>query len=662
MAAVPPEPEVERVGIILVHGIGEQRRFQHLDGQLRDLLRALHHLRKSNELDTVSVDIASAGAAAFQADQDSWTSGPKPSVTVITHQRAGNRIREVRLEVHEVWWADVNEPYSLAKQFRFWLWGLAVWAHPGKPQSGLGTAGRVYPPKIPNRSALWDRTRLFLTGVFFVLVGYSIGALTFLANRLLNWQTPDVLKVIANYISAVKLYNQRRRFGPGLWWAKEEFLDSIGEPPRVSVRRRMIRAIADVACNLREDPKSPNDRWYVLAHSQGSVVAFNGLMETAYAWPGYLDERRWTRLVKHKMAGPALPTFEIPTGRIMPRRPGWAAANDIAYRQRIFARFRGLLTYGSPLEKFAGIWPALVPISREPGFQDHARWINLYDPVDPVSGRLLAFSKQPVECCPHPTNIGYAASDWLLLAHLKYLTRRKRQPDAATVTVRWLLTGETGWFTRNAGNAGLGTSYDPNGPRHRKRSWLAWASCIAAAIVLLGLGAVILPTLLSGARSAAAAVIHAAAPFLPHLAQPGEYIARGLARLGEAAGDAAGWVHGHLIALAGSVVGAGYPARAVSLLIYAAALTLAVGILSRAFFLFRRDPDDPRRAKPTHEDLKAQALHQFRLRIMAAQQEGAHATATAAVAVPGEHKPKPPPGGDDFALSSIEPEEVEEDG
>ncbi len=25
--------------------------------------------------------------------------------------------------------------------------------------------------------------------------------------------------------------------------------DSVGEPPRVSVRRRMIRAIADVACN-----------------------------------------------------------------------------------------------------------------------------------------------------------------------------------------------------------------------------------------------------------------------------------------------------------------------------------------------------------------------------------------------------------------------------
>ncbi len=35
---------VEQVGVILVHGIGEQRRFEHLDGQLRALIGALDHL------------------------------------------------------------------------------------------------------------------------------------------------------------------------------------------------------------------------------------------------------------------------------------------------------------------------------------------------------------------------------------------------------------------------------------------------------------------------------------------------------------------------------------------------------------------------------------------------------------------------------------------
>ena len=115
---------------------------------------------------------------------------------------------------------------------------------------------RVRPLQIERTTSLWERARLFFVGTFFVLVGYSIGTLTFLANRLFNWQTPRLLRVLANYVSAVKLYTQRRRFGVGFLWHREEFLDSIGEPPRVSIRRRIIRAIADVAANKY-------DRWYI---------------------------------------------------------------------------------------------------------------------------------------------------------------------------------------------------------------------------------------------------------------------------------------------------------------------------------------------------------------------------------------------------------------
>jgi hypothetical protein len=45
---------MQTVGIILVHGIGEQRRFEHLDGQTRLLLDAL---RLHPDVDEVSVDI-----------------------------------------------------------------------------------------------------------------------------------------------------------------------------------------------------------------------------------------------------------------------------------------------------------------------------------------------------------------------------------------------------------------------------------------------------------------------------------------------------------------------------------------------------------------------------------------------------------------------------
>jgi hypothetical protein len=483
---------MEQVGVILVHGIGEQRRFQHLDGQLRDLVESL---AGHDDVQRVSVDISAGRAAAFHAEQDTWNVGPEATVTVTVEHTLRGAPTDTQLKVHEVWWADVNEPYSLAKQFRFWLWGLAIWAHPGKRRSGLGSADRVAPPEVPGGKEAWDRLRLYMVACFFALLGFSIGTLTFLAKRLLLLQTPAVLRVLSNYLSSVKLYNQSWRYGAGLVWAHEDFLDAVGDPPRVSVRRRMIRTIADVACNNY-------DRWYILAHSQGSVVAFNGLMETAYAWPGYLDQDQWVRLCQTGLAGPALPSLLVPAGRLMPRRPGWAAARDIAYRRRIFSRLRGLLTYGSPLEKFAGIWPALVPISREPAMPVDVSWLNLVEPTDPVAGRLLAYDQQPVACCPQAVDIGYAGSWWLLLSHLKYLTRRRAQPDAATATITWLLTDNAALFSAPPGASAdwrLGTWFGWRSIQWRVHRGVAWASWLGAAVILLFLGAIILPMLLEAA-------------------------------------------------------------------------------------------------------------------------------------------------------------------
>jgi hypothetical protein len=348
----------ETVGIILVHGIGEQRRFDHLDGQTRLLLDAL---RDHPGVDEVSVDIRNPGPAPFQAEQDTWSSGPEPAVTIMVRWRpAAGAARETRIGVHEVWWADINERYSIAKQFRFWLWGLAIWAHPGKPGSSRPIARRHWLPVVPGSSVVYDRVRLFLSCAFFALLGLALGPVVFIAKRLLDMKTPDVLRVVTNYMSAVKLYVQRRRFGPGLWWSRDEFLDSMGAPPRVSIRRRMVRGIADAAC-------AQYQRWYVLAHSQGTVVAFNGLMADSYQWPGYLDERRWQRLLEQGLAGPAVRGSTPPAPPIEPPPPGWARG-AIAYRRRIFQHFRGFLSYGSPLEKFASIWTDLVRISREAVF------------------------------------------------------------------------------------------------------------------------------------------------------------------------------------------------------------------------------------------------------------------------------------------------------
>lgn len=480
----PGTGTVARVGLILVHGIGEQTRFEHLESQVRDLVGALQRRSESRSpsVAEMTVEIVSGGVAALHAPRDSWRSGPGASVTLSVRHLADGEWHEARVFVHEVWWADVNEPISLAKQFRFWLWGLAIWAHPARLVGTLGSAGDVLPPHIPNRNLLSERLKLFGAAVFFATIGTSIGIAMFFAKRVLQLQSPRIVQTIANYVSAVKLYNQERRFGAGLLWHREDFLDTIDEPPRVSVRRRMIRAIADVACGNYH-------RWYVLARSQGSVVTFNGLMETAYSWPGYLDEQRWRRLVRRRMAGPAATGWLPPTDPVKPRRPAWAAPDDVAYRARIFRRCCGWLTYGNPLEKFAALWPALVPISKEPAFHRHAQWFNVYDVLDPVSGRMLAFQSSPASCCPPAIDLGYSAYPWLLATHTHYLTQQRSADDAASQAMHWMLTGQP--IELAAVRTGLWYEWDS--ARRRGRRMVAYVMGAVAWVTLAFAAALILP-------------------------------------------------------------------------------------------------------------------------------------------------------------------------
>jgi hypothetical protein len=589
------DPTVENVGVILVHGIGEQRRFQHLDSQLRDLIRALQRLQESkaaNKVQHFTVDVAPSSAAAFHAEQDTWTAGPEASVDIIVQHDLHGQAQETHLKIHEVWWADVNEPYSLAKQIRFWLWGLSIWLHPGKRNSNRPSASLMQPPSVGRGLSLWNRVQLFLIGVVFVLVGYSIGTISFLLSRLFNLQQPKLLRVLANYVSAVKLYNQPRRYGPGLIPHNEEFIDAVGQPPRVSIRRRMMRTIADVACNYKYK------RWYILAHSQGTVVAFNGLMDTVYAWPGYLDEDRWNRLKRLGLAGPAVSSSDLPAKshrpeEVVPPRPAWVGKDEVVYHDRLFDRLHGFLTYGSPLAKFAGIWPGIVQVSLLAAFTPHAKWINLYDPIDPVSGRLEKLQIGPLS----PIDVGYAAGPWLLVSHLQYLKQRSAPTSAATATVHWLLTDCTGVFPpplKVSGNCHAARGVEG----WRSGNWFQWRDAVwwsrtavaylqwaLAATMLVFVGAIILPALVNAALNAGSAVVSQLDKFAPrwgfgwllsvlweHLIGVGTFIR-------SAVKSALAWSRNDFLN------------RMIELAGWALILTILFGVFYRVF-VFRRDPDD----------------------------------------------------------------------
>ncbi len=477
-------PRREKVGVILVHGVGEQKRFEHLDEEIRKLVESLNAMPIYAKINggKVVVEITPGEQSGFEAEQDIWQIGPKATVRVIA---ATKFFGEKQFCFHEVWWADVNETYSIAKQIRFWFWGLSVWNYPPKARSANQGADYVFPPATSASKARGVKIKLFFVAVFFTLLGFSIAVIIFILKRLFDMETPKPLQTVTNFVSGVKLYNQRYRRAPSLLPDNDDFLDNIDAAPRYSIRRRMMRALADVA--LRG-----YDRWYVLAHSLGSLVAFNGLMETAYTWPGYLDERRWNELMRKQMAGPLASGADPVPAETTPRRPSWSG-NDIAYRKRIFEKFQGMLTYGSPLEKFAAIWPARVPIAREPAFRPGVVWVNAMDPVDPVSGVLKSFNSLPEDCCPYPNNIGYRAHWALLYAHLKYLTPKASIFDLPSSTVAWMLG-----MRHEPGNQldnGLdGFAYQPGDAEFEWRRLLAYVWWIALFVAMAVLAALIFPT------------------------------------------------------------------------------------------------------------------------------------------------------------------------
>jgi len=581
----PLQPE--RVGVVLVHGIGEQRRFEHLDAQLREIARALAARQFGGSPSQVTIEIFGSDFAPFAAEQDTWASGDRATARVVFRDAMTNRI--LHIYFHEVWWADVNEPFSLSKQFRFWLWGLIIAFIPMKHHSSLRGARTSRDPVAPGGvtpgQIRWVRVRLFGVSFVAVLGAMSVGLFTFLAKRLVNLEPPDFVKVFVNYVAGVKLYNQRKRFGRGIFAKQMDFLDSMNEPPRVSVRRRMIRTIAQAA-------RANYDRWYVVAHSLGTVVAYNGLMESAYAWPGYFDEAGWGELVAAGMAGPARPGWQCPDGSTLPARPVWCRSNHIAYRSMIFGKLHGVLMMGSPLEKFATLWPGRVPITAEPAFRSGTAWLSIYDPLDPVSGILRAFDESDPVLSPTPETIGYAA-DWrLLISHIRYLTWRPGGSTLADGLAEWLVTGNRSKIAVNAGRRWFrpfqgGLRLD----RHMRRSIAAWLWWFAAVFILTALGSWALPKLGDVVAKAAKPLSR----FLPS-AQVSDWFAQIASSTSPAWNEVSKFVEAIPPLLQDALM----------LWAVAIALPLIAGVCARVFYL-RRDADDGRKVR-TNAELTGDAV------------------------------------------------------
>jgi hypothetical protein len=441
---------VRRVGVIIVHGIGEQKRFEFLEGETRKIVDAIIANYGQRRRDVTPTLTTGAGDPYLGA-QSSWVSGPQAPLHVLVDLRD----RIIDIAFHEVWWADINETLTLGKQFRFWLWGLSLAGIASHDDPFLlGAIERMRPPH--NHGELSTRNRLLMgyVSILFGLSAFSIALINMILKRL-DFQPFPLTATVVNYLSAVKLYSQDSRAGGSP-------MDGPDEPPRAAIRRRMIRVMIDVA-------RSGYDRWYILAHSLGTIVAWNGLMEIQQALPNYLDRKCWQDLEGTPLRGTIKDAFDV--DKMMPNRPVWVKADEIINRDALFENFRGVLTYGSPLERFCALWSAMVPINKvEDPFRPGTEWINVYDPTDPVGTWVKDFN--PGHELPRDDhakltahNFPCRASRWLLLSHLCYLNPPKREmPDSGD----YLINKVSHWLVE--GGSLAEKLYDA--PKDRKSFWM----------------------------------------------------------------------------------------------------------------------------------------------------------------------------------------------
>jgi hypothetical protein len=198
----------ERVGVIVVHGIGDQKRGDHLEQVVRPLVEGFgdDDVGRAGRRVTVHTPLVGDTPASVQIDVG-W------------RDRAG-RAHLTEITVHEVHWADINEPNSIGKGLRFWLWGLSAWLSPGKFDVGENNVftRTMATPRFKGRDPtkqlmLGDRISLFVVGWLFLLAAPPILVADFLAKKVFGTTLPASLQTIVSYVSAVKLYTQERRTG-----------------------------------------------------------------------------------------------------------------------------------------------------------------------------------------------------------------------------------------------------------------------------------------------------------------------------------------------------------------------------------------------------------------------------------------------------------------
>ena len=168
-----------------------------------------------------------------------------------------------------------------------------------------------------------------------------------------------------------------------------------------------------------------------------------------------------------------------------PRRPYWLGKRDAVDRTVLFAGLKGVLTMGSPLNKFAAMWPAIVPVNRE-ALARPVPWVNVADRQDIVVGNRISFLRSCDNRGPDDIaglrlrNVPWADRLSLFTAHMSYW-KADFMPSNPLGRVQGRLTGRHPQRLMNRLipwlETGDGTRFEA--PEDRMPAW--FAACVYCA-------------------------------------------------------------------------------------------------------------------------------------------------------------------------------------
>lgn len=409
------------IGILVVHGIGDQKQFDCLKGIANEIVNCFQSEIEKGYVE-VSVDINQADIGTFKETYPSWENGKKSPINV--RIRPNGYKKTYNLHLREVWWADIDRPQNFGKFIKFWLWGLSLWATSleanfpilNDPDDHLKGFKPVEDKKDSFR--IWARCEYFIIGIFLLVCQ----PLLFLIKSLLRFFDFNIpLTIIADYVGKLRLYSDSSK-------AEKELIEDRDNSPRFSIQRRMINALVRMAI-------SDYDRWYVWSHSLGSIVAYNGFSMPEATLSHYVSHSMWEEIEEWE-SNTALNhnnslLEEISnhnSQRPKPYRPVWQ--NKRISREALFEKCKGLVTYGSPFWRIADLWTDLVKRNTQADFSADFRWYNIIDPSDPVATRIkeLFLDDPSVPGQPqslHPEDVFYRTPKPFLLAHMEYLSEKE---------------------------------------------------------------------------------------------------------------------------------------------------------------------------------------------------------------------------------------------